>query len=209
MPPSGNALLTDHAMFVCPISRLQLLQLLPKGGEGAEIGVAKGEFSQPLLDVVKPGRLHLIDPWEHQQRADVAAVFADGQLDWIYIDGLHSYDGVRSDLDHYKSKVKPGGLIMGHDYTNHARAKELNFGVVEAVDEFVEREGFSFLALTQEGFPTYVLARSADAPAAQHFIAHLLYHVPGVVELRDFPASHVFQHKLVQVGNEVRAVSSF
>jgi methyltransferase family protein len=251
MPPSGNALLTDHAMFVCPISRLQLLQLLPKGGEGAEIGVAKGEFSQPLLDVVKPGRLHLIDPWEHQRRADytkdgnnvgdveqeqryqrvvtqfaehiragrvvvhraysqdVAAVFADEQLDWIYIDGLHSYDGVRSDLDQYKSKVKPGGLIMGHDYTNHARAKELNFGVVEAVDEFVEREGFTFLALTQEGFPTYVLARSADAPAAQHFIAHLLYHVPGVVELRDFPASHVFQHKLVQVGNEVRAVSSF
>ncbi len=238
-------------MLLCPISRLQLLQLLPKGGEGVEIGVAKGDFSQALLDTLKPRKLHLVDPWEHQQREDydsdgnnvgddeqekryrgvldkfadairdgrvevhraysqdAAARFSDGQLDWVYIDGLHSYDGVCSDLAHYKDKVKPDGIIMGHDYTNHVRALEMKFGVVEAVNEFVEREGFAFVALTQETFPTYVLARQADGPAAMHLAAHLIYHVPGVVELRDFPATGVFQHKLVQVGDQVKVLPSF
>jgi methyltransferase family protein len=238
-------------MLLCPISRLQLLQLLPKGGEGVEIGVAKGEFSKAILDIVRPFKLHLVDPWEHQCRddydkdpsnagddeqesryravldrfaaeigesrvivhrrysQDVATQFADGQLDWVYIDGLHSYEGVRSDLELYRPKVKPDGIIMGHDYTNHANAQAMKFGVVEAVNEFVEREGFSFIALTQDVFPTYVLAQSADCPAAQHLIAHLLYHVPGVVELRDYPASGAFVHRLVQVGDQVKALLSF
>lgn len=237
-------------MLLCPISRLQLLQLLPKGGEGVEIGVAKGEFSNALLDTLRPRQLHLVDPWEHQQREDyekdpnnagddeqearygavlrrfaaeigaarvvvhrrysqdVAAEFADGQFDWVYIDGLHSYAGVRSDLELYRPKVKPDGIIMGHDYTNHLNAQAMSFGV-EAVNEFVEREGFSFIALTQEVFPTYVLARDAAGEAVQHLTSHLLYHVPGVVELRDFPASGVFVHKIVQVGDHVRALPSF
>lgn len=238
-------------MLLCPISRLQLLNFLPKGGEGAEIGVARGEFSQAILDTVKPCKLHLIDPWEHQTREDydtdgnnvedteqesryrgviaqfseaidddrivlhrrysqdAAGLFHDDQLDWVYIDGLHSYQGVRSDLALYRSKVKADGLIMGHDYTNHARAQAMKFGVVEAVNDFVGSQGFSFVALTQEAFPTYVLARNVDAPAARHLTAHLLYHVPGVVELRDFPAICTFQHKLLEIGGQVRILPSF
>ncbi|HWI26930.1 MAG TPA: class I SAM-dependent methyltransferase [Stellaceae bacterium] len=238
-------------MILCPISRLQLLNFLPKGGEGAEIGVARGEFSKAILDTVKPRKLHLIDPWEHQTREDydtdgnnvedaeqesryrgviaqfaeaidddrvilhrrysqdAATFFHDGQLDWVYIDGLHSYQGVRSDLALYQSKVKVEGLIMGHDYTNHERAQAMKFGVVDAVNEFVGSQGLSFVALTQEAFPTYVLARDADAPAARHLIAHLLYHVPGVVELRDFPAICTFQHKILEIGGQVRILPSF
>ena len=36
--------------------------------------------------------------------------------DFIYIDGLHSYEGVKDDIDNYLSLVKPGGYIGGHDY---------------------------------------------------------------------------------------------
>jgi hypothetical protein len=238
-------------MFLCPITREQLLQLLPKGGECAEIGVAKGAFSRAILDAVKPRKLHLIDPWEHQTREDydtdgnnaddgeqearhrevlaqfaseiddgvvevhrrysqdAAARFHDGQLDWIYIDGLHSYDGVRADLECYKSKLKPDGLILGHDYTNHVRAQQMKFGVVEAVNEFVLQEALAFIALTKETFPTYVLARSAAGPIAQRLTTALLYCVPELVELRDFPAGCAFQHKIVQVGDQVRVLPSF
>jgi hypothetical protein len=238
-------------MLLCPISRLQLLQLLPKGGECAEIGVAEGELSKAILDTVNPSRLHLVDPWEHQSREDyqsdgnnvgdveqearyqavlqqfsaeigdarvqvhrrysqhAAAEFGVGQLDWVYIDGLHSYHGVRSDLELYKAKVKPDGLILGHDYTNHARAQEMKFGVVEAVNEFVAREGYAFIALTQEAYPTYVLARNAAGPVAQQLIARLIYCVPQVVELRDFPSTFSFHHKVMQVGDQVRVVPSF
>jgi len=40
-----------------------VLSLLPKHGVGAEIGVHKGGFSQRILNVAKPRRLVLIDPW--------------------------------------------------------------------------------------------------------------------------------------------------
>jgi hypothetical protein len=238
-------------MFLCPIAREELVQLLPKGGEGLEIGVAEGAFSKVLIETIKPRKLHLVDPWEHQTRADydqdgnnvddaaqearyrsvverfakeirdgvvavhrrysqdVAAEFSDGQFDWIYIDGLHSFDGVQSDLTLYKSKLKPGGVIMGHDYTNNQRAQQMQFGVVEAVNEFVEREGFVFLALTHELFPTYVLGRNLDQPVAQHLIGHLLYHVPGIVELRDYPARRGFEHKIIQIGDRFKVVASF
>jgi SAM-dependent methyltransferase len=238
-------------MFLCPITREELMQLVPKGGEGLEIGVAQGEFSRVLLDTIAPKKLHLVDPWEHQTRddyatdtnnvdedsqearyqdviakyakeiaegrvfvhrrysQDAAAAFHDGQFDWIYIDGLHSYEGVQSDLAHYKSKLKPGGILMGHDYTNHDRAKEMKFGVVEAVNGFVANEGFSFLALTQEPFPTYMLTRNLEEPAAQHVMSHLFYHHRGIVELRDYPARCTYMHKIVQVGDKVMVMSSF
>ena len=238
-------------MLLCAIRRTDLLHFLPKGGEGAEIGVAKGEFSSSLLETLQPSRLHLIDPWTHQDREDyvhdannadgeeqerryrdvcakfsaeietgrvvvhrayaqdVVSRFADGQLDWIYIDGLHSYEGCRSDLQHYKNKVKPDGLIMGHDYTNHLAARQMDFGVVEAVNEFVMQEGFTFLALTQEVFPTYVLTRRPEATAAQALMAGLIYLLPSVVEMREYPAKGVFLHQIVQVGDQQKAVISF
>jgi hypothetical protein len=40
-----------------------LLDLLPRGSHGAEIGVWKGNFSAAVLKRVRPSRFHLIDPW--------------------------------------------------------------------------------------------------------------------------------------------------
>ncbi len=45
-----------------------------------------------------------------------ASCFADGFLDAVFIDGDHSYDAVRADLAAWLPKVKPGGIIAGHDY---------------------------------------------------------------------------------------------
>lgn len=40
----------------------------------------------------------------------------DGRdVDFLFIDGDHSYDGVRSDLEMYGPLVRPGGLIAFHD----------------------------------------------------------------------------------------------
>ncbi len=46
--------------------RKTLMASLPKGGVGAEIGVAEGCFSEVLLEVCKPTMLYLIDCWEYQ-----------------------------------------------------------------------------------------------------------------------------------------------
>jgi lipopolysaccharide biosynthesis glycosyltransferase/predicted O-methyltransferase YrrM len=62
----------------------------------------------------------------------------DNIYDIIYIDGDHSYDGVKNDLINAYSKIKNGGYIMGHDYEmNMNKAKKsYNFGTKQAVDEF-------------------------------------------------------------------------
>lgn len=56
------------------------------------------------------------------------------ELGFVYIDGDHSYEGVKEDIANWFFKVKEGGIIGGHDY-NHP-----NFpGVKKAVDAFFGR----------------------------------------------------------------------
>ncbi len=44
-------------------TRASLLKILPKDSIGAELGVFKGEWTKSILKIVKPRKLHLIDPW--------------------------------------------------------------------------------------------------------------------------------------------------
>lgn len=48
-----------------PDPRGMLLQVLPKGGVGVEIGVLMGDFSAQLLQATQPKKLYLVDPWMH------------------------------------------------------------------------------------------------------------------------------------------------
>ena len=52
-------------------------------------------------------------------------------FDFVFIDGLHTYDQVTKDLDRYSKFIRPGGVVACHDY-NHP-----NFpGVTTAILEF-------------------------------------------------------------------------
>lgn len=42
--------------------------------------------------------------------------FEDGSIDFIYIDGNHSYESIKQDLQLYLPKLKSNGIISGHDY---------------------------------------------------------------------------------------------
>lgn len=63
---------------------------------------------------------------------DALDVLKDEMFDFIYIDGLHTYDGVKTDIKNYLPLVKPGGVIGGHDYTDMI---EHLVGVHKAVNE--------------------------------------------------------------------------
>ena len=52
-------------------------------------------------------------------------------VDFVYVDGDHSYDGCMGDLEKYWPKTK---IIGGHDY------KIKYPGVVKAVNEFTEEK---------------------------------------------------------------------
>jgi predicted O-methyltransferase YrrM len=47
---------------------------------------------------------------------EAARELGDASVDWIFIDGDHTFGAVRGDICAWFPKVKPGGLVSGHDY---------------------------------------------------------------------------------------------
>lgn len=72
---------------------------------------------------------------------EAARAIPDKSLDLAFIDADHSYEGCKSDLEAYWPKVKPGGILSGHDYAND----DWKFGpmVKRAVDEFAAAKGLT------------------------------------------------------------------
>ncbi len=90
---------------------------------------------------------------------EILATFPDNSIDMIYIDGDHSYTGVKSDLESAFSKVRAGGWIMGHDYEmNMTKARtRYEFGVKQAVDEFCTTRGQEIIAKGLDGCVSFAI----------------------------------------------------
>lgn len=60
---------------------------------------------------------------------DIVDIFDNNSIDLLHIDGDHSYEGVKKDLNLYWNKIKNGGIIINDDYS---------WGCCKrAIDEFV------------------------------------------------------------------------
>lgn len=64
--------------------------------------------------------------------ADVVGKFKDNSLDFVYLDANHSLPYVIQDIHLWGAKVRPGGIISGHDYIQY-RKERIQCHVVEAV----------------------------------------------------------------------------
>jgi len=117
--------------------------LLPLHGVGCEVGVNAGAHAVAMLKE-HPAITHLflVDPYlEYHQEKDLAgarrmahkrlaknprATFIElpcvaageklPRLDFAYIDGDHSYEGVRTDIATIWPLIKKGGIMGGHDF---------------------------------------------------------------------------------------------
>lgn len=95
------------------------------------------EIVRELVDQF-PGRVNI-----HRMMSTLAApLVPDGSLDLVFIDGDHSYDGVRKDIAAWKSKVRPGGFLAGHDY-KPSGCGHYGQNVGRAVDEFRDSTGWT------------------------------------------------------------------
>lgn len=123
-----------------------------------EVGVNNAITSEYLLKKFKNLEFDGVDPFinaeeilaeasqrirPHAPRArlwrltseSAAEKFDPSTFDLIFIDGDHSYSAVKKDLQLWRSKLRPGGLLAGHDLFNLAFE-----GVIEAlVEDLVTR----------------------------------------------------------------------
>jgi SAM-dependent methyltransferase len=76
----------------------------------------------------------------HRQTSEAAALlFPDGYFDFVYVDGNHTYEFVRRDLEVYRPKLKPDAVLAGDDY---ALRGWWEWGVKRAVDEAVREHAY-------------------------------------------------------------------
>lgn len=50
---------------------------------------------------------------------DAVKDFANNSLDYVYIDGNHDFQNVTNDMVEWQKKVRPGGIVSGHDFDKH------------------------------------------------------------------------------------------
>ena len=192
-------------------TRQELLMHLPSGGVVCEVGVFQGDFSEDIFRITQPRKLHLIDPWVHQdirlwkkkttdnhfssmrktqQRfqseigrrrvilhqgfsTDILSLFPESYFDWVYLDGDHRYESVRLELELCHTRVKPNGLILGHDYIKpelYPEDRRSNYQVVQAVNDFCATHEWHVVFQTPDQppgskqCPTFILQRRAPKP---------------------------------------------
>lgn len=110
---------------------------------------------------------------------DCSEQFTDGQLDFIYVDGMHSYEACLEDLRLFGPKLKVTGFLMGHDFSNTVTGRRVGFGVIRAVQDFLQDGSFNPVLITLENAPSYVLTR--HHVSRQKMIIRALEKAPGVL----------------------------
>lgn len=90
--------------------RTELLNRMPKNSVCAEIGVYKGEFSGHILKVVRPKKLHLIDPWFYETAPEYRRTWYGGNAG---VDQKHM-DSLWQSVAHKFRKEIEAGIVVIH-----------------------------------------------------------------------------------------------
>lgn len=91
---------------------------------------------------------------------NAARIVPATSLDWAFLDASHLYDNVWNDCIAWWPKIKPGGLLIGHDY-NSKNDRRGWWGVKNAVDEWAASH--SLEVMTRVGHVWAVKKETPDA----------------------------------------------
>jgi hypothetical protein len=91
-------------------------------------GTFAGALHKNLLECGFGDKIQLII----SDSTSAARLFSDASLDWVHLDARHDYASVKSDIEAWLPKIKPGGWLSGDDYNSQKWPD-----VVKAVGELV------------------------------------------------------------------------
>lgn len=155
--------------------REEFCDWLPRGLVIAELGVDQCLFSNLLLNT-KPKELHLFDMWSLNNRQVPildGATFHDGLIentftkfpsdyfDMVYVDAQHFYNSTIQNIDWAYERLKPNGLLCGHDMTSDMRPRQNNSGfgidVIRAVIDFLQTGRGQLICMTRTHWPDWAI----------------------------------------------------
>jgi Methyltransferase domain len=133
-------------MLVILRNKTEFLQMLPKGGKWAEIGVYRGDLSEDILNTCEPSELHLIDPWHFDldfdwfSPPDFSATYGDARrfVDqvsrWTGIpEGVHLNEFFEALYQITKRRFSDHPKVTIHRKTAHAAAGQFTDGYLDFV----------------------------------------------------------------------------
>lgn len=88
---------------------------------------------------------------------DAVDDYEDESLDWVHIDGDHSFDAAVQDIIRWAPKVRIGGLVLVHDYCAFGGS-----GVIPAVDAYCHCHWIDPWYVTRDMEPTAFWQRGTE-----------------------------------------------
>lgn len=139
--------------------------------------------SQAEQDAIYLACVRRLSPWWFKERrcellrttgTAASTLFGLRGFDFVYLDARHDYKNVLRDLIEWTPQVKPGGLLMGHDYLDGQitftervgpggvsipieNPVPTEFGVKKAVDEWAASMGYEVHVTTDDAFPSWLI----------------------------------------------------
>lgn len=127
------------------LGKLGIVHAIDKWDESDEASHRPGEaeFAAFMADAIRIG------VWDalkiHRMTSETAADrIADYSLDLVFLDATHTHNEVLADIRIWERKLKPGGILAGHDYSGSfpgvaSAVHEVFGGKVRVVDTVWER----------------------------------------------------------------------
>jgi predicted O-methyltransferase YrrM len=108
-----------------PCTRFYLIDLWAQQQNYAAVANVEDNVQQQYLQAAKTAVAAYQNKTTFLQMTSLEAAgqLPDHSLDFVYIDARHDYCGVKEDLNAYWPKLRPGGILAGHDFMNNEEVK--------------------------------------------------------------------------------------
>jgi hypothetical protein len=130
-----------HLVNYCGINEIVMVEIGSYAGESTSIFMSTGKIKQLTavdpwqngyddrdaasyaIDMSKVEKMFdaRVSPFDNVKKFkmtgdEAVKRFEDASLDLVYIDGCHTYEAVKNDIQKWLPKIKESGFIAGHDW---------------------------------------------------------------------------------------------